>query len=608
MHDLRATLSELLYTGFTENWTRWSREQHHPTRNQAHGSPGNILDLYGLADIPETESFGCSEFDIPGLDCDPDYQEEKFGRPSPLMMKFASSPAHLMGKPLVSSETATWLANHFKVSLRQLKPEVDELFVSGINHIFYHGTTYSPAEEIYPGWLFYASTNFGKSSHFWDEFPLLNSYIESCQAALQSSAPDNDILLYFPISELWTRYRDKEKGKFLLLLDVHHYDNWFSASSFGTCANWLWDHGYTFDYISDLQITQLKMDESSRVYLSEKSDYRTIVVPAIEYIPRNTLQHLNQLAEQGCRIIFLDHYPTKHPGLSPNPDSGMDVNPACILSRDLGESLEELSIRQEPMKAQGLDFIRKKNSRGHLYFISNFSAHSFTDSLELTIPYKHLTITDPLSGQSRQVKTGQVPYLRIDPGKSYLIQTLEHATTDLEWHSREPVDTMHLDLKWEVRFDDWEQHGLKESYQVRTLKSWTRWKDRDLKNYSGKASYVSTFRLDNPDQQSGSYILEIEEIRESAKVIFNGVDCGTLWSFPNRLVIPAALIKTENQIEIVVQNLSANRMVSYDRKHPQWKKFYDINMVDIRYDPFSTKHWNWEPSGIIGNISLISCR
>ena len=27
------------------------------TRNQAHGSPGNLLDIYAAADIPETEMF-----------------------------------------------------------------------------------------------------------------------------------------------------------------------------------------------------------------------------------------------------------------------------------------------------------------------------------------------------------------------------------------------------------------------------------------------------------------------------------------------------------------------------------------------------------------------
>ena len=40
-------------------------------RNQAHGAPGNLLDLYAAADIPETESFGMTEMTIPGLRADP---------------------------------------------------------------------------------------------------------------------------------------------------------------------------------------------------------------------------------------------------------------------------------------------------------------------------------------------------------------------------------------------------------------------------------------------------------------------------------------------------------------------------------------------------------
>ncbi len=100
------------------------------TRYQAHGSPGNLLDLYDEADIPETESFGTSRFPIPGLRVDPDYSEKQFGTPNPLAMKFASSAADFSGKKLVSSETGTWLANHFKVSLSQVKPQIDELVYS----------------------------------------------------------------------------------------------------------------------------------------------------------------------------------------------------------------------------------------------------------------------------------------------------------------------------------------------------------------------------------------------------------------------------------------------------------------------------------------------
>ncbi len=234
VHDIRETISDLVYSEFAQTWTDWCSNYKTLTRYQAHGSPANLLDLYGLADIPETESFGCSGFSIPSLRCDPDFEEDRFGRPSPLMMKFASSPAHLLQKQLVSSETATWLGNHFKVSLKQVKPQIDELFISGINHIFYHGITYSPGEEDYPGWLFYASTNFGQTSHFWGELPLLNSYIFDCQSILQNSEPDNDILLYFPIDDLWTKY----PGEILLTLDVHKHDKWFSNTPFGRQLNY----------------------------------------------------------------------------------------------------------------------------------------------------------------------------------------------------------------------------------------------------------------------------------------------------------------------------------------------------------------------------------
>jgi len=102
--DYYQTIAELLLDQFTTTWTGWAKEQGYLTRNQAHGSPGNLLDLYALADIPETESFGTSRLPIPGLRVDPDYEPDRFGNPSVLAMKLASSPAHLLGKRLVSSE------------------------------------------------------------------------------------------------------------------------------------------------------------------------------------------------------------------------------------------------------------------------------------------------------------------------------------------------------------------------------------------------------------------------------------------------------------------------------------------------------------------------
>ena len=45
---------------FTRQWTEWAHSHGSKTRNQAHGSPGNLIDLYATVDVPECEGFGLS--------------------------------------------------------------------------------------------------------------------------------------------------------------------------------------------------------------------------------------------------------------------------------------------------------------------------------------------------------------------------------------------------------------------------------------------------------------------------------------------------------------------------------------------------------------------
>ena len=104
--DYRETLSDLLYENFTLQWTAWAHSHGVQVRSQAHGSPANLLDLYGAVDIPETEGFGLSDFGIKGLRTDPGMTKKNYSDVS--MLKYASSAAHVMGKPFTSSETFTW--------------------------------------------------------------------------------------------------------------------------------------------------------------------------------------------------------------------------------------------------------------------------------------------------------------------------------------------------------------------------------------------------------------------------------------------------------------------------------------------------------------------
>ena len=76
-----------------------------------------------------------------------------------------------MGRSLVSSETATWLTNHFRTALSQVKPEVDKLFIAGVNHIHLISATNTPLDSAYPGWVFYPAPDFGVRSSLMNYMP-----------------------------------------------------------------------------------------------------------------------------------------------------------------------------------------------------------------------------------------------------------------------------------------------------------------------------------------------------------------------------------------------------------------------------------------------------
>ena len=181
--DYRETMGELLLENFTEQWVEWCHRHGVKVRNQAHGSPANLIDIYAAVDIPEIEGFGLSDFGIKGLRTDPGKTRKNDSDLS--MLKYASSAAHITGKPFTSSETFTWLTEHFRTSLSQMKPDMDLMVCAGVNRMFFHGTCYSPKDDPWPGWKFYASVDMSPTNSIWRDVPDFTKYIERCQSFLQ---------------------------------------------------------------------------------------------------------------------------------------------------------------------------------------------------------------------------------------------------------------------------------------------------------------------------------------------------------------------------------------------------------------------------------------
>ena len=93
----------------------------------------------------------------------------------------------------------------------------------------------------------------------WDDFAALNRYVARVQSILQRGKPDNDILLYWPLADVW-----ENPDGLMLQLGVHDV-KWITEQPVGKLALALMNRGYTFDYISDAQLQQTKVEEGALV-------------------------------------------------------------------------------------------------------------------------------------------------------------------------------------------------------------------------------------------------------------------------------------------------------------------------------------------------------
>ncbi len=618
--DYRETISDMLRENFTETWTSWAHSKGSLTRNQAHGSPGNLLDLYATVDIPECETFGSSKFEIPGLRRDS--ADIRNVDPDPVMMKFASSAANVTGKKLSSSETFTWLAEHFRVALSQCKPEVEQAFLAGVNHVFYHGTAYSPSDAGWPGWLFYASVNFSPSNTFWPHITGLNGYITRCQSVLQSGVPDNELLVYWPVYDVWMNPSGPD-----LQLTIHSIDKWLYPSPFCKDVKELMKQGYSVDFVSDRLLNGLSV-KNKLITTRSGSTYRTLIIPAAQYMPVETLKRILELARLGAEVIF-QKLPEDVPGLK-NLDAnrqkrkdllrpykftplGENIRYAkveageIIQSDSIRTALELRKIGREILVDSGLKYIRRKSDQGVYYYLVNHSLKSVDSYLPVNESGKSCLLLDPQTGLTGVALTKEENgkfevRIQLNPGEAIFALVSQNKLVSPSWkYLDKSLAQLELKGPWKLKFTEGGD-VLPAPTELHQLVSWTELPDQAAQNYSGSARYSATFELAGP--LSGEYLLDLGKVCESARVFINGQDAGILWSIPFTVKIRKFLKPGVNTIEIEVANLMANRIRQMDQQKVQWRNYHEINFVNIDYKPFDAARWKPMTSGLLGPVIL----
>ena len=602
-HDYRQTLDEA-HGAYMGAWVKWCHTRGWKARNQAHGSPGNLLDLYAGSDIPETETFGSTPLEIPGFRRDP--RDIGKDSPQPIMARFAASAAHVTGKPLVSCEMFTWLREHFRASLAMMKPEIDQMFLAGVNHVLYHGTCYSPADAVWPGWQFYASVAFSPTNTIWRDLPAMNDYIARCQSVLQAGKPDNDVLIYWPISDLWMRPEGME-----VRLTMHRTDLLMN-SAFGKTAQDLIARGYGCDFISDRQLTEARVDGGA-IETSGGSTFRVLIVPACDSMPLPTAKKIAELAKAGATVVFLG-IPKTVPGLPNHSERRAELQAVmneftAIASVD-AEVLSKAGVRREPLADEGLGFIRRSSDDGdRFYFIANLTGRAVDKLIPLGVDAKSVAMLDPLTGivGGASIADGKV-LLQLQPGESIILRTFSQGAPQLSpWPSRRTTgEPVALGGPWDITFIDGGP-ALPAPLKLDKLESWTDAGGEDMKNFAGAARYRLDF--DAPTSPGATdWLLDLGDVRESARVTLNGQPVGTLWSLPFRTAIGKHLKPGRNVLEIELTSLVANRIRDLDRRGVEWKIMKEINFVNINYKPFDASNWDVTPSGLLGPVTLTPVR
>lgn len=602
LSDYRETLGDLLYENFTTQWTDWAHKHGSLTRNQAHGSPANLLDLYAAVDIPECEGFGLSDFGIKGLRTDSGYTKKNFSDIS--MLKYASSGAHLSGHNLTSSETFTWLTEHFRTSLSQCKPDLDLFFVSGINHVYFHGSCYSPKDAEWPGWRFYASVDMSPNNNWWSAMPAFSDYIRRCQSMLQWGTPDNDVLVYLPFYDMIY-----DQPGTAALFDIHSMEK--RAPKFIKAVQSIISSGYDVDYVSDRYI--LKDDVTAR--------YAAIIIPDVEFMPAATLAKLNELAERGMKVIFVRNLPKSVPGYNRKGEQKLfdkqikKTAKLCTLVSEYGEGLTDTKAHPEPMrKEQGLSCIRRKNDTGYHYFISNLQGKDVDNYVTLGVSAKSAVFYNPMTGDVTCAKLDANGRVRIQlaSGESILLRTFDNAddtSASLPPHPYyAPHDYRARVLKdWKLAFKTAAPVEIDRTFDMTEPRSWTLLGDSILNTTMATGVYSTTFSMRMPESGSSTsaYILDLGDVRETARVIVNGTDCGTLFAVPYKMDITKYLKEGDNTLDIEVCNLPANRIAELDRTGVEWRKFKEINVVDLNYKKDHYDKWEPVPSGLCSEVRLI---
>jgi hypothetical protein len=620
-YDFRLTLSDLALENCFTSLRDWAHGQGFKTRVQAHGTPADILEAYGVNDFPEAEAYG----------------SEDRHRLNIRDRKLASSAGHLFGRHQISCESFTWLRFPlFMPTLENMKSAADAIYLDGINQVNYHGLPFSPAWAGSPGWYYYAETNVMAANPWWPYLRFLSDYLRRANFLLQQGTPVIDLAVYLPYEDVWS----EAYGDWYDLAGAleSHFDQG-GANSIRAGLESLQAQGYSFDFINARRLKESATDGA--VLRIGPMSYRAVILPAVSAIDPAVLQRLREFSMSGGLVIATDRLPETSPGLlhaekesllvrrlvheifgddqNPRKQSVTDGPEAAANSSGKGHGLfvpsdpyqslapgthpvSHLLARMirpdlvlDPPDAQ-VGFVHRKVDERQIYFLANIGSREKHFRGRFRVSGLYPWLFDAESGGvtplhlykvgngSTEVEFKLAPFgsafivfapepvepveftdldriLRLDGKKGEVVGASagngDHQVRTANTLFRASIKDLPAPLALNGPWQLRTTDGVDKRLQI--LTSWTEFPE--LESFSGTASYRCEFVI--PEILAGHerlLILDLGEVRDIAEVRMNGKPAGVVWKHPFALDVTRYARTGRNQLEIRVTNRLINRM------------------------------------------------
>jgi alpha-L-rhamnosidase len=615
-HDWGKTLTELYTDRFSATLQKWAKVHGSRFRIQAYGTPPAALYSYASADLCEGEGYAWNDF---------------------CTSRWAASASHLLGRPVTSSETWTWLHSPvFRATPLDMKAEADLHFLQGINQLIGHGWPYTAEGVEYPGWRFYAAGVFNEKNPWWIVMPDVAGYLQRVSFMLRQGRPANDVALYLADSDAWASF---VPGRVEMSAAV-------SRCLGRDIVRRILESGYNLDFFDDgLLDLRGTVDAGTLAFGDVK--YPVVVLAGVERIPPATIQKLEAFANAGGILIATRRLPALAPGLLATDRDHQTVRdiarrlfkdpgaPGIFLESEdgFGEALNGRltpDVRLDPA-APEVGFVHRTTGTTEVYFLANTgnTPKSVRAAFRATGP--HAEIWDPMTGKvgaadvAETSAAGTVITVDLEPyGSRIIVLTPRTLPARAARRVAGPQPAIDLSGAWSVTFGN----DVKPVSMDR-LRSWT--EDEATRFFSGVAKYERKFSVPAAMLKDGirmqlslgeaepaagdtggrgavrgggrSFQARIEApVREAAVVYVNGRRAGAVWCPPYAVDVTSLLKAGENQVRVEVANLAVNDMAG--RPLPDYRalntrygeRFQAQDMEQIR--PVT--------SGLLGPVRLVA--